>query len=78
MGVGGVLGDSGEVLGGISLITWVGVGGVLEDSGEVLGGISLVKKAKEPSIDEHLTLVFHGKRILTTPSGGKSPFFGLL
>ena len=36
------------------------------------------KKAKEPPIDEHLTLGVHGKRILTTPSGGKSPFFGLL
>jgi hypothetical protein len=36
------------------------------------------KKAKEPPIDEHLTLGLHGKSILTTPSAGKSPVFGLL
>ena len=54
------------------------VGGVLGDSGEVLGGISPIKKAKEPPIDEHLTLLLHGKGILTTPSAGKSPLFGLL
>ena len=54
------------------------VGGVLGDSGNVLGGISPIKKAKEPPIDEHLTLGLHGKGILTTPSSGKQPVSGLL